>query len=88
MRLVIFAEAIKNQVHLEEVGTSRNKTMFQYNFPNKEYILVDLIVEDNKTLLSCSCKHHSLHKEALCQYTLGVIFFLFKKQLKRLKQKW
>ncbi len=88
MRTKLFSDAIKNQIHLEEIGTWHNKTKFQYNFPNKEYILVDLKVEDNKSLFSCSCKHHSLHQEAMCQYVLGVIFYLFKKQMKKVKAKW
>ena len=50
------------------------------------WVNVDLIVEGNKTLFKCSCTHHSLHKEAMCQYILGVIFLEIKKQLRRIKK--
>ena len=52
------------------------------------FVNVDLLVEDNRTLFKCSCAHHSTNEMALCQYTLGVIFFLFKKELRRLRKKW
>ncbi len=88
MRIQIFAEAIRLQEYLEKYGSTHNKIHFKFTFPNEDEILTNIKIKENKTLLTCTCKHGSIHYEALCSHKLAVIFFLFKKQLKRLKLGW
>ncbi len=88
MKTTLFSKAIKLQEYLKETGTSHNKLFFEFEFPNEDNILCELFIEENKTLLSCTCTHGSVCYEALCSHKLAVIFFMFKKQMKRLGIKW
>ena len=89
MRTRIFADAIKLQEYLTEYGTWHNKIKFEFQFQNPEQnILAEIGIYENKTILSCTCIHGSVCPTALCSHKLAIIFFLFKKQMRRLKEKW
>ena len=89
MRLMIFAEAIKLQQYLEVYGTWHNKISFEFKFENQESnIMTDIFIDENKTLMSCTCMHGSVNHEALCSHKLAVIFYFFKKQMRKIKAKW
>ncbi len=89
MRTLIFENAIRLQKYLEEYGTWHNKIKFEFKFENQEQnILADISIDENKTTLSCTCMHGSVCPTALCSHKLAIIFFLFKKQMRRLKVKW
>lgn len=85
MRETIFRKAIKNLEFLELKGTWHNKEFYEYVFKDTSQNIENyLTVEDNKTKLSCTCKHCSTngstsHEIVLCSYKLGVLLFKFKK---------
>jgi len=82
VKLDLFQKAIRLQRYLKEIGSGRNKLYFQFEFgrePDKD-IQAILTLEENKTLLSCDCKHGSIHYEAICSHKLAVLLYLFKKE--------
>ncbi len=87
MNPTLFLKAIKLQDKLVEQGNTREAMYFEFDFKDKP-ILVSLKVEDNKSLISCTCLHGSINYEALCSHKLAVLFYLFKKELRRLRKKW
>ncbi len=88
MRTVIFAEAIRLQQYMQEVGNIHNKISFEFKFPNEDVIIADIQIKENKTVLCCTCVHGSVNYEALCSHKLAVIYYLFRKQMRRLKKPW
>lgn len=88
MRVKIFAEAIRLQEFLEEYGTTHNKIHFRFVFPNEEEILTELFIEKNCSRISCTCKHGSINFDALCSHKLACVFYFFRQQMRKLKQKW
>ena len=88
MRLVIFAEAIRLQQYLTLLGTWHNKVIFEFTFPNEEKITTEMFIKANCTKLVCTCKQGSINYDSICSHKLAIIFYFFKKQMKRLKEKW
>ena len=89
MKVSLIQKAINLQEYLKETGTCHNKLYFEYDFGNKEKnIPIEVETGDNCTIVKCKCLHHSMHWLSLCSYSLGVIFYLFRKQMGKVKMKW
>ena len=90
MKTTLFSKAVELQKYLKETGTGHNKIYFRFEFgkDSSNDISTIISIEENKTIISCDCKAGSIHYEAICSHKLAVIFFMFKKQMKRLGIKW
>lgn len=80
----IFANAVKLQKYLNEVGICHNKMFFEYDFgkEKEENIQVELRIEKNFTYISDTSKMGSVNDRSLNSYKLGVIYYLFRNYLK------
>lgn len=90
IRVTLFSKAIRLQQFLKETGRTHNKLHFRFEFekePEKD-ITTWIEIDNGKTVMSCTCVHGSVHYEALCSHKLAVIFYLFKQQMRKLKEKW
>jgi len=87
MKTTLFSKAIKLQENLTIQGTTSNTTYYEFDFKDKP-VLVSIRIEDNTTIIKCSCTHSSLHPEALCSYRLACCFYEFKQEMRRFRKKW
>ena len=76
MRNRIFFKANLLQKKIVEVGQSGKGKYFQFEINNSPGVSIK--VEDNMTIMSCTCKQcstNSVHPGLLCSYKLAILLF-------------